>query len=129
MSTWDGMSRENLASAKKLLVEGYYRKCTSCGYCSVYSAITSELMNNKSSFALGWNNPSHEQVPKLILMSASFDLGDRCKIRKHVMLLRQWREDADYRPHKTFDKHRALEAIIYAQRVISILEGKSHGNK
>ena len=129
MATWDAISQENMESAKKLLPEGHYRKSISCSYYACYCAITSKLVNTKASFAHGWKNPGHEQLPKLIVTHLPLSIYDLHKVRKHLILLRQWREDSDYRPHKTIDKNRALEAIIYAQRIITILEERSYGSR
>jgi len=44
-------------------------------------------------------------------------------------MLRQSRENADYRPRVSVDRHLALEAIILARRVIQLLEEKHGGSR
>lgn len=67
MATWEDLSRECLRAAKRLLDAGCYRRSISSSYYAAYSAVTSELAARRVTFAHGWNNPAHEQLPDLIL--------------------------------------------------------------
>src|SRR5689334_2779388 len=106
MATWQELSRDNL-SAKKLLSESstqgplgevYLRSCVSRTYYAAYCAATSLLVERDLSFARGWNNPPHEQVPDLIRDNTDISLSRKRRIRKNLSTLRTAREDADYRP-------------------------------
>ena len=53
--------------------------------------------------------------------NVSLPRRSRYAIRKAIFMLRQSRENADYRPRVSVDRHLALEAIILARRVIQLL--------
>ena len=124
MATWDEMSRDSLKSARKLLEEDLLRRSISSSYYGVYSAVTFQLVDKKVVFAHGWKNPGHDQLPNLILANLNLSRNAKHTIRKYVVMLRQAREDADYRPHKLIDKQRATESVVFANRVIKLLEGE-----
>ena len=61
--------------------------------------------------------------------NVSLPRRSRYAIRKAIFMLRQSRENADYRPRVSVDRHLALEAIILARRVIQLLEEKHGGSR
>jgi uncharacterized protein (UPF0332 family) len=115
------MSLECLRAAERLLIEGYFRRSASSSYYAAYCAVTSDLVNRGLNFAHGWNNPSHEQLPNLILNNASWTVSRRRNINRLIRLLRQVREDADYRPASTVDRASALFSLRAATDVLEIL--------
>jgi uncharacterized protein (UPF0332 family) len=116
------MSLDCLRAAKRLLDEGYFRSSISRAYYAAYCAATIELVERGFTFAHGWNNPSHEQLPDLILNNTALPRDKRWRINKSLRILRQAREDADYRPGVTVDRALALACIHSAVDVLQILE-------
>jgi uncharacterized protein (UPF0332 family) len=111
-----------LQAAKKLLDDTHLRSSISRAYYAAYCAATSELAARGITFAHGWNNPSHEQLPDLILNNTSLARGTRWRVNKALRLLRQAREDADYRPGVTADRVLALACVHSATDVLQLLE-------
>ena len=125
-STWLEMSADCLRASKKLLDEGLYRRSMSSAYYAAYSAITAELVAKGVTFAHGWQNPAHEQLPELVMNRISLARKDRYQLRAILRLLRQARENADYRPNVTITIETARECVRFAQLAIRILEER-HG--
>jgi uncharacterized protein (UPF0332 family) len=67
VATWQEMSVECLQAAKKLLDEGLLRRSVSSAYYAAYCALAGDLSSRGVTFAHGWNNPGHEQLPDLVL--------------------------------------------------------------
>jgi uncharacterized protein (UPF0332 family) len=103
-------------------VEGFYRRSVSSSYYAVYSAVTSDLVARRVVFAHGWNNPSHEQMPELVLHNTPWPRNMRRTVARKLRLLRQAREDADYRPMIMVDRETALIALQDATHVLELLE-------
>ena len=122
MATWQEMSADCMKSAKVLLDQGLFRRSISSSYYSAYCAITYEFVAKGVNFAHGWRNPAHDQMPELIFNSLGLPRTAKHELRKLVFLLRQSRENADYRPQVSIEKRLALEAVVMAHRVIKILE-------
>lgn len=121
MATWQEMSRECLRSAKLLLDQGYLRRSISSAYYCAYSAITGELIARRVQFAHGWQNPTHEQVPTLILNGMVLPRSSRYQLNRAIRRLRMAREDADYRPHILIDRQRTLACVHDAIDVLQLL--------
>ena len=121
-STWPEMSEECLRSANKLMQERLYRRSVSSAYYAAYCAVTAELVVKGVSFAHGWQNPAHDQLPDFIMNRLTLPRETKYEIRKTIVFLRGSRENADYRPNSPIERHHALEAIILAQKIIKRLE-------
>lgn len=65
--TWEEMSLVRLRAAKALVDLGFYRDSISRSYYAAYCAATSAVIGGNVTFASGYKNPSHEQLPELIL--------------------------------------------------------------
>jgi uncharacterized protein (UPF0332 family) len=105
------MSRESLASAKLLAAEGRLRNSVSRAYYAAYAAVAGELAARGMSFAHGWNNPGHEQLPSLISHTMALPQDVRRRLSKLIRVLRHAREDADYRPGIAIDRTLALNCL------------------
>ena len=121
------MSAECLRSAQKLMQEKLYRRSVSSAHYAAYCAITAELAAQGVSFARGWNNPAHEQLPALIINLTGLPHSAKYQLRKAIIALRGQREDADYRPYVTVEKPAALEALRTLQEITVVLEGRHRG--
>ena len=119
---WESMSKERLGAAKALLDGGFYRDSISRSYYAAYCAATSQVIGRGIVFAQGRRNPSHEQLPDLIANVGDIPVTDRNKIRHLLYVLRQARENADYRPHAFVNRAAALEAIYQATALLAVLE-------
>jgi hypothetical protein len=84
--------------------------------------VTDDLTARGLTFAHGWNNPAHEQVPDLILHNTTLPMNTRRRLRKLLRVLREAREDADYRPGITIDRTLALNCLRDAIAVLHHLE-------
>jgi uncharacterized protein (UPF0332 family) len=115
------MSQESLASAKTLAAEGRLRNSVSRAYYAAYAAVTGELTARGMSFAHGWNNPAHEQVPDLVGNNLPLPQATRWRLRKAMRILRRAREDADYRPGVSVDRSLATDCLRFAILVMEAL--------
>ncbi len=120
--TWEEMSVARLRAAKALLGAGFYRDSISRSYYAAYCAATIRLAGRGITFAQGRNNPSHEQLPELILNAGLIPQTARRKTVAVLRVLRRAREDAEYRPHVAIDCAEALNGLQGATRVLSLLE-------
>jgi uncharacterized protein (UPF0332 family) len=122
LATWQELSLDSLRVAKKLLDEGHLRSSVSRSYYAGYAAVTSKLVGRGVTFARGWSNPSHEQLPALISNSGVYSLNIRRRINRAIRRLRLAREDADYRPGLHGDRGIALNAVRDASVIVQALE-------
>lgn len=121
MATWQELSADCLRAAKRLLDEGLLRRSISSAYYAAYSAVTSELVARGLTFAHGWNNPSHEQLPDLILHNSTLPQSTRRALARIIRRLRTAREAADYRPAFHVDRVLALASVRDAIAVLFAL--------
>jgi uncharacterized protein (UPF0332 family) len=77
--------------------EKLYRAACTRAYYSAYAAITARIPPN-TVFAHGWQNPAHAALPGHVDQIAGLSAAKKRDIRTALSLLRQRREDADYRP-------------------------------
>src|SRR5438552_17364424 len=105
------MSLDSLRAAKTLVGEGRLRSAVSRSYYAAYCAVTSELVGRGISFAHGWNNTGHEQLPDLVSNNLPMPPERRRRLRKALRILRRAREDADYRPGITVVRPAALDYL------------------
>ena len=113
--TWEEMSLARLRAAKARLDLGFYRDSISRSYYAAYCAATSTVSGRNVTFAFGRQNPSHDQLPALILNTGHLPKAVRQKIKTRLYFLRYTRENADYRAL-------ALDCILNAAAVIKLLE-------
>jgi hypothetical protein len=69
-------------------------------------------------FSHGWQNPAHDQLPDLLYNYTTMTLNTRRRVRKLLRVLRQSREDADYRPGITVNRETALNAVRDASVIL-----------
>ncbi len=95
---WRRMATATLDTAKFLRERDDHRSCVSRVYYAAYQAATSAAIahGDAGSFPPGWNNPSHEQLPGLVLNNDDLPLPTRRTIRTIRRELRSLREDSDY---------------------------------
>ena len=122
LATWQEMSGDCLKSAKVLLDQGLFRRSISSSYYAAYSAATGELVKRGVHFAHGWQNPSHDQLPALVMHNAGVQSSTRYQLRKYIQILRRARENADYRPNEAMSHSVALDCLRLANRVYKIIE-------
>ena len=120
MASWTELSQESLQAAKNLAGQGLWRSSInrSYSYYAAYCAVTSELVKRKLSFARGWNNPAHEQLPDLIENNLSLPRDTRRRLKKIMRVLRRAWEDADYRPGTVIKRAHALDSLRLAGVVL-----------
>ncbi len=116
------MSRDCLKAGRKLLEETLYRRSISSSYYAAYSAVTAALVKKGVTFAHGWNNPAHDQLPTLVLHRLALPRNTRFELNKAIRRLRLERENADYRPQAKLDRNTALDCLHDARLVLNILE-------
>lgn len=121
MATWQQLAADNIRVAHLLFDQKEYRSSITRAYYAVYSAITSELVNRQVIFARGWNNPSHDQLVRLI-QRAGFVKETRRGMGSTILFLRRAREDADYRPTVTVDRETNLKCLRMAAALLRDLE-------
>ena len=121
MASWEELSVGCLRSAKLLIREGYFRSSISRAYYAAYCAISSALAERGVSFAHGWQNPSHEQIPGLVVHNLTVSREERRRANQFIRILRQAREDSDYRPGVTVDRALAITCLHLADRIMAIM--------
>jgi len=96
---WFDLSLEMRRSAKILLDEGMWRSSVNRSYYSLYAAATGAILQGgERSFGGARFNPGHKELPTLILVEGRLKKDVRRRVQKSLRLLRNAREDADYRP-------------------------------
>lgn len=120
--TWEDLAREHLSSAEILLGVGRWRGVVSRAYYATYCAVVwKALLRGPITFATGYQNPSHEAIPGLIRNRclppgvATDNVVDAC------ILLRYFRIDADYKPHRPIDARVAFDTLREAKAVLAAL--------
>ncbi len=125
--TWAEMSLARLRAAKALLDLGFYRDSISRSYYAAYCAATSVVMEQAASFAHGFRNPSHEQLPDLILNVRRVPPASRRRVRRLLRDLRHSREDADYRPYASVPRD-VVPSCIHNAIAVQTLLGVKNGD-
>lgn len=98
VTTWYDMGTDNLRAAHEAYRTGRYRTCVSRAYYAAYCAATEVIRQSVTIFPNGRNNPSHNQVANYILNTTSLPQRRKQVVSDGLVLLRSFREDADYRP-------------------------------
>ena len=94
----------------------------SSSYYAAYCAATRAVIGRNVTFALGRKNPSHDQLPDLILNTGHIPKATRRKLKTRLYFLRFTRENADYRPKAPINRALALECSYNAVSVIELLD-------
>ena len=122
MATWAEMSVDNRKAAQNLLDAECYRSSISRAYYTAYCAITSQLAG-KYTFPFGGNNPSHPDLPNMILNNLpALPEYRRREIKQAVERIWHARVEADYAPSAYIDRAQAVNALRDAARVLALLE-------
>ena len=121
---WKRMALVTLDTAKSLRDHSDNRSCVSRIYYAAYQAAASVCITHGDAvrFPVGWNNPSHEQLPDLVQNNGSFDISARRTAARILRLLRNFREDADYRPGRTVDAAKVRTALLTVATLFEVLE-------
>ena len=121
---WKQMSLATLDTAKSLRERDDFRSCVSRIYYAAYQAAASVCIEHGdiAQFPAGWNNPSHEQLPDLVQNNGDYDLSARRTATRILRLLRNFREDADYRPGRTVDAATVRTALLAVATLFEVLE-------
>jgi len=120
--TWEEMSVGRVRAAKALLDGGIYRDSVNRSYYAAYCAATSAVAGRTITFGFGRQNPSHEQLPRLILNLGHISITKRRRIGALLRVLRNARVYADYRPRYAVNRSHALDSIRDASAVLQLLE-------
>jgi len=120
--TWEEMSVGRVRAAKALLDLGFYRDSISRFYYAAYCAATGAVAGRNITFAFGRQNPSYEQLPRLILSKGHISITKRRRIGSLLRVLRNARVDVDYRPRYVINRSDALDSIRDASAVLQLLE-------
>ena len=118
------MALATLDTAKFLRQRNDARSCVSRLYYAAYQAAASVSITHGDAtrFPNGWNNPSHEQLPDLVQNNGNLSLPARRTAARILRLLRNFREDADYRPGRTVDAATVRTALLAASTLFEVLE-------
>ena len=118
------MALVTLGTARLLRDRDDFRSCVSRIYYAAYQAATTVCLahGDMTQFPAGWNNPSHEQLPDLIQNNGDLNLSARRTATRILRLLRNFREDADYRPGRTVDSTTVRTAFLAATTLFEVLE-------
>ena len=121
---WSQSAQTTLDTAKSLRDGNDARSCISRIYYAAYQAATSVSIahNDLSQFPSGWNNPSHQQLPDLLQNNGDFSPSARRTAARILRLLRNFREDADYRPGRTVDATTVRTALLAVTTLFQVLE-------
>ena len=113
---WRDAAISNFRAAKMLCEAQECRPCISRAYYAAYQAVTAIAIEHgdEKDFPVGWNNPSHEQLPALVRNNGDLPKAVRKRISKALRDLRYSREDADYRMGRTVNKEAAMKALHQA---------------
>lgn len=121
---WRRTALATLDTARHLREREYHLSCVSRAYYAANQAATCVCIahGDASQFPQGWNNPSHEQLPDLMLNNGDLTLSTRRTVRRILRELRVLREDSDYRPGRTVDERTVLTALTMATSLFERLE-------
>ena len=131
VSRWQEISRSNRRAAKHLFTESEWRPCISRAYYAAYQLATDCCIahGDQALFPPGWNNPSHQQLPDLILNNGELPQSSRRTLAHLLRALRTAREDSDYRPGRTVDESGARAAILAMEKIYQLFGEDYHETK
>jgi len=121
---WKQTALVTLDTAKSLRDRDDSRSCVSRIYYAAYQAAASVSIahGDTAQFPPGWNNPSHQQLPDLVQNNGDFTPSARRTAARILRLLRNFREDADYRPGRTVDAATVRTALLAVATLFEVLE-------
>lgn len=121
---WKRTAHITLDTAKSLQGRDDARSCVSRIYYAAYQAAASVCIAHGDAvrFPNGWNNPSHEQLPDLVQNNGSINPSARRTAARILRLLRNFREDADYRPGRTVDAATVRTVLLAVATLFEVLE-------
>lgn len=125
---WKRTALVTLDTAKFLRNHSDARSCVSRIYYAAYQAAASVCIahGDATRFPNGWHNPSHEQLPDLVQNNGDLAPSSRRTAARILRLLRNFREDADYRPGRTVDVATVKTALLAVTTLFAILEIKDY---
>ncbi len=119
---WYIVDEQKPLAGQNLLELQCYRSSVSRAYYAAYCAVTSELAG-KYTFPFGGNNPSHPDLPILILHNLpALPEYKRRQLKQAVSRLWKSRVEADYGPLVTIGEGVTINALRDMNRVLQILE-------
>lgn len=121
---WKRTALVTLDTAKSLRDHPDSRSCVSRIYYAAYQAAVSVCLahGDAPQFPQGWDNPSHQQLPDLVQNNGDFTPSARRTAARILRLLRNFREDADYRPGRTVDAATVRTALLAVATLFEVLE-------
>ncbi len=121
---WKWTALVTLDTAKSLRDHPDPRSCVSRIYYAAYQAAASVSIahGDAPQFPPGWNNPSHQQLPDLLQNNSHLTSSARRTAARILRLLRNFREDADYRPGRTVDAITVKTALLAVATLFEVLE-------
>ena len=124
--TWKQLSEDSLHAAEVLLREGqgYFRSSVSRAYYAAHCAATYLIVQKLTTFSHGWKNPPHQKVPVYIQNNLNIPQVRKDAATRLINTLRQFRENADYRPHFFVDEQAARDCVRDAAAIQQELWGK-----
>jgi uncharacterized protein (UPF0332 family) len=121
LATWEELSRDSLWAAKLLADQGHLRSSVSRAYYAAYCAIAGACVARGVTFPYGWRNPSHEQLPDLVMHNLALPRETRWRLARNIRVLRDARESADYRPGVSISRAILIECLRLASWVMVAL--------
>ena len=121
MASWRDLSRDAILAAKRLLLDDCRRSSTSRAYYAAYSAVAARMTEEQVSFHAGWNNPSHDQIPRWLAHHGKWPIGRRRLIANAMRRLRMARENADYRPSISITRSDVIRSCKDAAMILQWL--------
>ena len=118
---WKALSLECFKSAQILRTRGMHRSSVNRSYYAAYCAITANLPQ-ETQFAHGMQNPSHQQIRKLLDSTLGISPARRKRHAKALNFLWHSRVDADYRPTRSIAEQASIDCIHHASLICSTLE-------
>ncbi|MBV8780680.1 MAG: HEPN domain-containing protein [Phycisphaerae bacterium] len=123
---WNELAKAQFRAAALLVrAESGERPSCSRAYYAAYALVAHRLEPANITYAFGWKNPAHADLPRYVAQIAGIGPASKRAIRRALRRLRQRREDADYRPRITVDPSAARESLRDAAELFRIL-GESH---
>src|SRR5438477_12895971 len=128
MATWRDIAVDSDRASRTLLGDGRWRSSPSRAYYALYSLVTGWLHEQGVRLHASRGNPSHEDLPKMILRNlAGFGEGHRRRLATAARRLYAQRVAADYVPGFTVDETEARVSIAELNIAMRIAESRRVG--
>lgn len=123
MTTWRDIGIQQALAARRLSSGDVTRPSVSRAYYAAYSAATHALHRQGVRRFGAHSNPDHADLPALVQHTMRrLSPASRRSMSACLRRLRAFREDADYRPHRTVDKTVRAQALWDMGYTLSLLE-------